>query len=304
MSRPRIRIQEVAPRDGLQAESAFVATADKIAMIDALARTGVWGVEVTSFVSPKAIPTLADAEAVMQGITRVPGVSYGALIPNLRGAERALPFALDEFNVFLSATEGHNQANLRQSREASVRGLEPVIRLAQQQGIGLNLSLSCAFGCPIEGEVAQEAVLDLAARFVDLGLPTITLCDTTGMAYPDLVRQHCEAFLRRFPQTTLALHFHNTRGLGLANIVAALDLGVHRFDTSAAGIGGCPYAPGATGNVCTEDVVHLLHLQGWETGIDLPALIACARGLGQALGRELPGQVMKAGTRLERRPRA
>lgn len=302
MNRLKLLIQEVSPRDGLQAEALFVPTEQKIAMIDALSRTGVWGVEVTSFVSPKAIPALADAEAVMRGITRVPGVNVAVLIPNVRGAERAVPLGPDEFNLAISASEAHNQSNLRMAQEKSFEQLSAVIRLARDQHIAVNVSISCCFGCPIEGEVAIEDVMRLSARFIDQGIARLTLCDTTGMAYPALVRRISETFQTRFPNQAVALHFHNTRGLGLANIAAALETGIHRFDSSAGGVGGCPYAPGATGNVCTEDVVHMAQLEGFDTGIDLDALIACARTLSATFGRELPGQVMKAGKRLDRRP--
>lgn len=300
----RVFMHEVAPRDGLQSENIFLPTADKIALINALSAAGLSKIEVTSFTSPKAIPALTDAEEVMRGIKRAPGVVYSVLIPNVRGAERALAVAPDEFNLVMSATEAHNQSNLRMSREASFAALSEVISIARRNRISINTSVSCSFGCPLEGDVAPEEVLRWAARFVEQGVDSVTLCDTTGMAYPAQVRALCEAFQQRWPQMTLALHFHNTRGMGLANICAGFSAGVSRFDASLGGIGGCPYAPGATGNVCTEDVVHMLQLEGCDTGVDLDALIRCARGLGPLLGHEVPGQIIKAGKRLERRTRS
>lgn len=297
----RIHIHEVVLRDGLQGEARFVPTADKIALCDRLSRTGLSKIEVTSFVSPKAIPTLADAEQVMQSILRVSGVMYSVLVPNLRGAERAAATRPDEFNLFMSVTEGHNQSNLRMSREQSFEGLCEVIVLAERERIPVNVSLSCCFGCPIDGEVSLAEPLAWASRFIALGVTRISLCDTTGMAYPAQVEALTRAFLRRWPQAELTLHFHNTRGMGLANILAGAAAGARRFDASLGGIGGCPYAPGATGNVCTEDAVHMLQLQGYDTGVNLDALIACARSLPALVGHEVPGQVVKAGRRFDRR---
>ncbi|WP_075794352.1 hydroxymethylglutaryl-CoA lyase [Massilia putida] len=296
----RIHIQEVGLRDGLQAECRFVPTADKIALADVLSGAGLAKIEVSSFVSPKAVPVLADAAEVFAGIARRPGVVYSALVPNVRGAERAVAAGVDEMNLVMSASESHNLSNLRMTREQSFAGLAEVAALARRHGIAVNVSLSCSFGCPMEGDVAQQAVLDWCARFVDeLGVHGITLCDTTGMAYPTQVRALTEEVRARWPGIELTLHFHNTRGMGLANVLAAIDAGADRFDASLGGIGGCPYAPGATGNVCTEEVVHALALMGYDTGVDLAVLLDAARRLQDLVGHEVPSQIVKAGRRLD-----
>lgn len=300
----RIHIQEVGLRDGLQAECRFVPTADKIALADTLSGAGVAKIEVSSFVSPKAVPVLADADEVFAGIARRPGVVYSALVPNLRGAERAVAAGVGEMNLVMSASESHNLSNLRMTRAASFAGLADVAALARRHGIGVNVSLSCSFGCPMEGDVAQREVLDWCARFVDeLDVQGITLCDTTGMAYPTQVRALTEAVRARWPGIELTLHFHNTRGMGLANVLAAIDAGAERFDASLGGIGGCPYAPGATGNVCTEEVVHALDLMGYDTGVDLALLLRAATRLQELVGHDVPSQIVKAGRRLDLHPR-
>lgn len=291
----RVYIQEVATRDGFQIEERFVPTQDKIALVNRLSRTGLAKIEVTSFVSPKAIPALADAEEVMNRIDRVEGVVYAVLVPNVRGAERAVACRAGELNLVMSVSETHNLANLRMTREQSFKQLTEVIRFAQPTGVALNVSLSCSFGCPMEGEVKADEVLRWAGRFLDLGVNGISLCDTTGMAYPTQVNGLTGEFLRRWPKAALTLHFHNSRGMGLANVLAALDPGAERFDASLGGLGGCPYAPGATGNICTEDLLHMLELMGYETGVDLDALIAASRLLPELVGHDVPGQVVKAG---------
>ncbi|KIQ32007.1 hydroxymethylglutaryl-CoA lyase [Variovorax paradoxus] len=299
----RIRMFEVGTRDGLQAEAAFVPTEDKIALVNALSRAGMAKIEVTAFVSPKAIPALSDAEIVLREIERVPGVAYSALVPNVRGAERAIDARADEMNLVMSASESHNLANLRMTREQSLRGLSEVASLARQAGVAVNVSLSCSFGCPIEGDLAESDVFAWCGRFVDeVGATGITLCDTTGMAYPGQVaRMVCE-FIARWPGTDLTLHFHNTRGMGLANVLASIDAGARCFDASIGGIGGCPYAPGASGNVCSEDIAHALELMGYDTGIDTPALMAAARRLPALIGHDTPSQIAKAGRRLDLHP--
>ena len=300
----RIHMQEVGTRDGLQAEAVFVPTADKIALVNALSESGLAKIEVTSFVSPKAIPALRDAEQVLREIRRVPGVVYTALVPNVRGAERAIESRADELNLVMSASESHNLSNLRMTREQSFAGLAEVVRAAQGSGAAINVSLSCAFGCPMEGDVPVAVVLDWCARYVErLGTRGVTLCDTTGMAYPTQVAELTRAFRQRWPETELTLHFHNTRGLGLANVLAAIDAGADRFDASLGGIGGCPYAPGASGNVCTEEIVHALALMGYDTGIDLPRLMAAAGTLPALIGHDVPSQILKAGRRLDLHPR-
>ena len=300
----RIHLQEVGTRDGLQAESAFVPTADKVALVDALSDAGLAKIEVTAFVSPKAIPALRDAEQVLREIRRAPGVVYSALVPNVRGAERAIESCADELNLVMSASESHNLANLRMLREQSFRAIAEVAAVTRGTGVEVNVSLSCAFGCPMEGDVPVQTVLQWCERYVqELGARGVTLCDTTGMAYPTQVAELTAAFRARWPGTELTLHFHNTRGMGLANVLAAIDAGADRFDASFGGIGGCPYAPGASGNVCTEEIAHALTLMGYDTGIDLVRLVAAAGRLPALIGHDIPSQIVKAGRRLDLHPR-
>ncbi|MDE1990779.1 MAG: hydroxymethylglutaryl-CoA lyase, partial [Betaproteobacteria bacterium] len=268
----------------------------KIALIDLMSQAGYHAIEVTSFTSPKAIPMLADAEAVMAGIRRNPAVEYVALIPNVRGAERALKARVDAFNLVLSVSESHNRANLRMSREESCAQLTEVIRLAHQAGTPVNVSLSTSFGCPFEGAVDPAAVLEWAARFANLGVRGVSLCDTTGMADPGAVGRLSREALERFPRLELTLHFHNTRGMGLANALAALQAGIREFDASLGGLGGCPYAPGATGNICTEELVHMLQLMGYDPGMNLPLLLEGATRVEALAGRQVPSQLLRAGT--------
>ncbi len=298
----RIHMQEVGTRDGLQMEQAFVPTEDKIALVDALSDAGLAKIEVTAFVSPTAIPALRDAEIVMREIARRPGVVYAALVPNVRGAERAIEARTDELNLVMSASETHNLANLRMTRAQSFASLAQVVATAQGAGVAVNVSLSCVFGCPMEGDVAESEVFGWVQRFADLGVGGITLCDTTGMAYPAQVAALVAAARARWPAMVFTLHFHNTRGMGLANVLAAIDAGADRFDASLGGLGGCPYAPGASGNVCSEEVVHALELMGYDTGVDLPALLAAARRLPALIGHDIPGQLAKAGRRLDLHP--
>lgn len=300
----RVRLHEVGPRDGLQAEAAFVPTEAKIALVEALADTGVAQVEVTAFVSPRAIPALADAEAVMRALRRRPDVDYVALVPNARGADRAVACAVDAVNLVMSATEGHNRANLRMDRSTSLATLADAAAVARAGGVRVDASLSCAFGCPIDGDVPATDVLDACARLVDgLGADGLTLCDTTGMAFPTQVAALVRAVRARWPALPLTLHFHDTRGLAVANALAALAEGADRFDASVGGLGGCPYAPGATGNVSTETLAHAFALVGVETGVDVDRLVAIARGLPALVGRDVGSPVSRAGPR-DGRPRA
>ncbi|HEY9572393.1 MAG TPA: hydroxymethylglutaryl-CoA lyase [Pusillimonas sp.] len=290
----RIHIHDVSMRDGLQIEPIFVPTEEKIAMLNALSRTGVSKIEATSFTSPKAIPALRDAELVMKGIERTPGVKYVCLAPNMRGAERALECGVDEINLVMSASETHNLANIRMTREQSTKVLGQIIDAMSGQ-VDVNISISTAFGCPMEGDVPAEEVLRLGDFFAERGAQGITICDTTGMANPAQVEALCQGLIQRWSNLELTLHFHNTRGMGLANVITGLAAGIDRYDSSLAGLGGCPYAPGATGNVCTEDLVHMLASMGLRTGVDLDRLIACARQMAELVGHDVPGQVMKAG---------
>ena len=294
MTPKRIYFNEVAPRDGFQIEPRFIPTDDKIALVDALSGCGYAKIEVTSFTSPKAIPMLRDAEEVMGRIRRAPGVEYTVLVPNLRGAERALEACADELNLVMSVSETHNLANLRMPREKSFAALADVIRHVDGR-TPINISLSCSFGCPMEGEVAQDEVLRWGDRFAELGMRGLSICDTTGMANPAQVSRMVEALQQRFASRQLTLHFHNTRGMGLANVLAAVQGGIDRFDSSLGGLGGCPYAPGASGNVTSKDAIHMLDAMGYDTGIDLTRLLALARQLPEVVGHEVPGQLAKAG---------
>jgi len=290
----RIHFNEVVTRDGFQMEPAFIATDDKVALVDALSECGFAKIEVTSFTSPKAIPMLRDAEEVMGRILRAPDVEYTVLVPNMRGAERALESRADELNLVMSTSETHNLANLRMTREKSFAALADVIRVVDGR-TPVNVSLSTCFGCPMEGDVPQTEVMRWAQRFADLGVRGLTVCDTTGMAHPAQVARMAEALQQEFPSQQLTLHFHNTRGMGLANVLAAVQCGIVRFDGSLGGLGGCPYAPGASGNICSEDAIHMLDAMGYDTGIDLSTLLAVARRLPQIVGHEVPGQLAKAG---------
>jgi hydroxymethylglutaryl-CoA lyase len=300
--RKRLYIQEVSTRDGFQIEPAFIPTEIKVAMIDRLSRTGVAKIEVTSFSSPKAIPALADAERVMQGIDRVQGVAYCALVPNVRGCERALRAGVDEINLVMSASDTHNRANLGMTCDQSLASIRAVVDLVQRR-TPLNVSLSTAFGCPFEGEVPDAQVMHWVRRFKDLGIERVSLCDTTGMANPAHVHRVCRAVLTAWPDIIFTAHFHNTRGMGLANALAALDGGIDHFDASLGGLGGCPFAPGASGNVCTEDLVHMFNAMGYDTGIDVQALLELARELPGVVGHDVPSQLVKAGVSSRRYPR-
>ncbi len=290
----RLFFNDVVARDGFQIEPNFIPTDDKVTLIDALSQCGFAKIEVTSFTSPKAIPMLRDAEEVMRRIQRVQGVEYTVLVPNLRGAERAFESRADEFNLVMSTSETHNRANLRMDREKSVAALAEVIRFVDGR-TPINVSLSTAFGCPMEGDVPQSVVEQYVQHFADLGVRGISICDTTGMAHPAQVSKMAEDLLRKFDSVQLTFHFHNTRGMGLANILAAVQSGITRFDGSLGGLGGCPYAPGASGNISSEDAIHMLDAMGYETGIDLNALLAIAKQLPQIVGHGVPGQVVKAG---------
>ena len=291
----RLYIQEVVTRDGFQAESSFIPSADKIALINRLSLAGYAKIEVTSFTSPKAIPMLADAEEVMSKIERVPGVEYTVLIPNLKGAERALRVGVDEFNLVMSVSEPHNQSNLRMTRADSAKALGDVIRLAHDAKVAINVSLSTSFGCPMSGMTPISELMHWIDHFANEGVHGISICDTTGMANPQHVKEVCEQAQSKYPAMEWTLHFHNTRGMGLANALAAVEVGINRFDSSLGGLGGCPYAPGATGNVCTEELVHMFDLMGYNTNINLDLLLECSAQLRDLVGRALPSQLLLAG---------
>jgi hydroxymethylglutaryl-CoA lyase len=291
----RLYIQEVVTRDGFQAESNFIPTEDKVQLLNRLSRAGYAKIEVTSFTSPKAIPMLADAEEVMSKIERVPGVEYTVLIPNLKGAERALRVGVDEFNLVMSVSEAHNQSNLRMTRADSATALGDVIRLAHDAKVAVNVSLSTSFGCPMSGMTPLSELMHWIDHFANEGVRGISICDTTGMANPQHVKEVCEQAQSKYPAMEWTLHFHNTRGMGLANALAAVEVGINRFDSSLGGLGGCPYAPGATGNVCTEELVHMFDLMGYNTNINLDLLLECSAQLRDLVGRVLPSQLLLAG---------
>src|ERR1700754_2252272 len=274
----KVRIQEVGPRDGFQLEPTVIRTADKIAIIDALGATGVPAMQLTSFVRPDAVPQLSDAAQVMAGYTKVPAVEYSVLIPNLKGAQRALEFDADVWELMLSTTDAHSIANANRTTEAAFEMIRPEIELGQANGIHLVGGLATALGCPFEGRTSFERVAWVVGLYADAGVRHVTLADTAGLAYPAHVHEMSTRLRAAFPEVTITLHLHNTRGLGMANVLAGLAAGITHYDSSIGGLGGCPYAPGATGNIATEELVHLLSLLGVDTGVDLDALIRIARG--------------------------
>lgn len=290
-----VLVVDVGPRDGLQNEPCPVSTEAKIGLINALARAGVRRIEATSFVSPRAVPQLADAAEVMAGIERLPGVAYAALIPNARGLERAVAARADLVNVVVVATETFNQRNVNMSVAESMQTTATIARQAEEAGIPVSAVLAAAFYCPFEGPVPQARVLELIGRFVDYGVPEVTLADTIGAAHPAQVASLARAIHARWPQLQLGLHLHDTRGLGLANALAGIQAGITRLEASVGGIGGCPFAPKATGNACTEDLVFMLEAMGVRTGIDLRALIEVARGVPDLVGHAVPSRMLAAG---------
>jgi hydroxymethylglutaryl-CoA lyase len=295
-----VELREVGPRDGLQNEATLPVEA-RVRLIDALSETGLRRIEAASFVSPKAIPPMAGAEKVMAAIARRPEVVYSALVPNVQGAERALAAAADELEVVVSASETHNRKNVRRSVDESLEGAAELVALSHDAGTPVEAIVSTAFGCPYEGDVAPERVAQLAGHLIDAGADRLSFGDTTGMATPRRVDDLLDA-LERAGITTdrVGLHFHDTRGTALANVVAALGRGVTRFDASIGGLGGCPYAPGASGNAVTEDLAHMCTDMGIDTGIDLDALLACAELAQDIVGRELPSALLHAGPRARR----
>jgi hydroxymethylglutaryl-CoA lyase len=292
----QISVREVGPRDGLQNEDPVPAAA-KIALIDRLAGTGVHRIEAVSFVRPEAIPQMADADEVWAGVRKVPSVRYSALAPNLRGARRALAAGFTEVEAVVSASDTHNRKNVNRGTGESLDDIAAIIGEAHGQGATCQVIVSTAWGCPYEGDVPVERVVAVAGRAVADGADSVSFGDTTGMATPRRVRDLVGSFRSRYPGTALNLHFHNTRGTGLANVLAALELGVDDFDASVGGLGGCPYAPGATGNIATEELVHMVEDMGVATGVDLAAMIDAAAEAERIIGRRLPSQVLRAGPR-------
>ncbi len=292
-----VRIREVGPRDGFQNEPETIPTAEKVRLIDQLSATGLKRLEVTSFVRPEVIPQLSDAEEVLAGVERRDGVAFSVLIPNERGLERALALRdrFDEINVFVSASETHNRKNVNRSIAESLEGLERTLETAREVGLRCEGVISTSFGCPYEGEVPPERVFAIAERLAAAGCSEIGFGDTTGMANPHQVGEFFAAARERLSGVGLTAHFHNTRGQGLANVLAALEQGIDSFESSFGELGGCPVPPGATGNIASEDLVSMLHEMGVDTGIDLVALVAASREAEAALGRPLGSHVLTAG---------
>jgi hydroxymethylglutaryl-CoA lyase len=292
-----VRIREVGPRDGFQNEPEVVPTPEKVRLIGMLAASGLRRIEVTSFVRPDVVPQLADAERVLEAIGRRDGVSYSVLVPNERGLERALARRerFDEVNLFLSASETHNQRNVNRSIAESLAGIERTVARARAEGLRCEGVISTSFGCPYEGEVPPERVFEIAERLAGAGCEEVAFGDTTGMANPRQVAGFFAAARERLRDVELTAHFHNTRGQGLANVLAALERGVESFESSFGELGGCPVPPGSTGNIATEDLVSMLYEMGIETGIELPALLEASRAVQEVLGRPLGAHVLTAG---------
>ena len=298
----RVTICEVGTRDGFQIEPEFIPTELKVEVVDLLSEAGVPRIEVTSFVHPKAVPQLRDAETVMANIHRRAGTQYAALVPNEKGAVRAVDAGVDAIHTVLSASESHNLANVNMTIAESLEKLGAVLQVAAGARIAVSCGISTSFGCPFEGEVPVSRLESIVAHLADRGARAFGLADTTGMANPRQVGAVLEHLVPRFPGIEWTLHTHDTRAMAIPNILAAMECGVTNFDSSIGGLGGCPFAPGASGNVCSEDLVHALHAMGVETGIDLDRLTAVSRRVETILGRALPGQIIKAGPSTRRYP--
>ncbi len=290
----RVKVVEVGPRDGLQNEAAAVSTADKIAFVDRLGAAGLTTIEVSAFVSPRWVPQMADADAVFAGIERRAGVRYTALVPNLAGLDRAIGARVDEVAIFAAASETFSLKNINQTIDASLERYRDVCSRAAAVGLPVRAYLSTAFGCPYEGAVASERVAALTSVLLDMGAYEVAISDTIGIAHPGQVVGVLDQVLSRVPIDRVALHFHDTRGTALANVLAALDLGVSTFDASAGGLGGCPYAPGAAGNLATEDLIFMLDGLGIHTGVNLDALLDASRFIEGSVGHVLPSRYAQA----------
>lgn len=291
-----VTIKEVGPRDGLQNEKVFVSTEDKIAWINQLSGTRMKSIEITSFVNPKWIPALADAAEVAKGIERVSGIVYSALVPNRQGLERALEADVDEAAVFMSASETHNQRNINKSVSATFPILREVAQEALSAGKSVRGYVSTVFGCPYEGAVSIDGVIRVSETLFDMGIGELSLGDTIGIANPKQVQGVLELLLKRFDAKKLALHFHDTRGTALANILVSMDMGITTFDASVGGLGGCPYAPGASGNVASEDLLYMLDAMGIQTGVNREKLLSAGRFIQEKIGRALPSRNLQIGS--------
>ena len=294
MTPPRITIVEVGPRDGLQNERALVPTADKIELINRLSAAHLPVIEVSAFVSPRWVPQMADAADVFAGITRAPGIRYTALVPNLAGLDRAVAAGVTEIAVFAASTETFSRKNINQSIDESLATYAQVCGRAHAAGLRVRGYLSTAFGCPFEGAVAPGRVADVAARLADLGVFEVAISDTIGIAHPGQVPRVLEAVLTRVPVHQLALHFHDTRGTALANVLASLPYGIATFDASAGGLGGCPYAPGAAGNLATDDLIYMLDGLGLETGVSLAGVTDASTFIASKIDHRLPSRYAQA----------
>jgi hydroxymethylglutaryl-CoA lyase len=283
----QVTIKEVGPRDGLQNEKAFIETKDKIAWINQLSQTGLTYIEITSFVNPKWIPQLADAAEVAAKIKKVQGVTYAALVPNLKGLEGALAADVDEVSIFMSASETHNRKNINKSIAETFPVLQEVVIRAKKAGKTVRGYISTVFGCPYEGSIDVEQVIKVADKLFEMGIDELSLGDTIGVANPRQVQEVLEEILKRFPKEKLAMHFHNTRGTALANVLASLEMGITTFDSALGGLGGCPYAPGASGNLATDDLLYMLDGMGIATGIQMEQLVEAALFIQEKLGRKL-----------------
>ena len=298
MNIKEVRVTEVGPRDGFQSEKTVLKTEDKIDIINNLIEAGFPRIEVSSFVSPKAIPQLADAETILNKVNRNSNTTLAALVPNSRGALRAVEAKLDQIVVFLSASESHNKKNVNRSVDESLQGFREIADIAGKNNIPIQGDIATAFGCPFEGNISPKKLANISKEYKKMGFRGVTLGDTTGMATPVVVTDAINAIRDNVPDFNITLHFHNTRGVGLANVMTGLNEGITDYESCFGGMGGCPFAPNATGNICSEDLIYLLHEMGIKTGIDLDKTIAIAKKVENLVGHRLPGQVMRAGHRL------
>ncbi|XJZ28646.1 hydroxymethylglutaryl-CoA lyase [Bacillota bacterium Lsc_1132] len=292
----KVVVCEVAPRDGFQAEKVWISTEKKVEIIKKLATTGIQSMEITSFVHPKAIPQLKDAEEVVRQSQEITGIKFRALVPNVRGAQRAIDSGIKKLKLMLSASDSHSLSNANCLTKEAMDGFEPILELAEKNSVKVGGSISVAFGCPFEGKVTIERINTIVQRYIDYGINEISLADSTGMANPHQVYSMIGQLRNNFPEMLFTMHLHNTRGMAIANAVAAMQQGIFNFDSSITGLGGCPYAPGATGNVATEDLVHALTEMGIETGIDLNQLINVAKEVKSIIGHDGGSYMLQAGT--------
>jgi hydroxymethylglutaryl-CoA lyase len=293
----KVSIVEVGPRDGFQMETVFIPTQLKIQVINTVARAGIPKIEATSFVSPRVIPQMKDASEVMRGIERQPGVVSSALVPNLTGAKLAMESGADAMRVVVCASETYNQRNVRMSVAESLQSCDEILKVGQSSAVPVEVAIGLAFGCPLEGHIPEDRVVELTGRLTAMGYQEVSIADSVGLGNPVQVQQMMRRLRREFPQIHFSLHLHNTRGLGLANVLAALGEGIDTFDSSIGGLGGCPVVPGGSGNIPTEDLVNMLEEMGIQTGVDIEAVTVASRMVQEFLQRPLPSYILSAGTR-------